>query len=51
MEHNRGDNLIQNTMNMQEFNEREVDILKNIPKSELNAFIEKNGQKLRELLS
>lgn len=31
--------------------EREIEILRTLPKSELNNFIEKNGQKLRELLS
>jgi hypothetical protein len=51
MGHNRGDNLIQITMNMQEFNSRDCEILRTIPKSELNDFIEKNGRKLRELLS
>lgn len=32
-------------------NEREVAILRNIPKSHIPEFIEKNWQKLRELLT
>ncbi len=30
--------------------DREIDILRNIPKSELQNFIEKNGQRLRSLI-
>jgi len=31
-------------------NEREIAILRTLPKSEIPAFIEKNGQKLRSLI-
>lgn len=37
-------------METQEFNSREVEILKAIPKSQVLDFVEKNGQKLRSLI-